>query len=122
MGYAETQEIADNGENLLAYLMGDEYQKAIMYLIQVPALQSIQALKNQDLEKAGHMFQKMMKFIDDSDVVLQFFDRDLNRDMVAIGWEGFRIFLADPLNPDALEEMLALMEAGRKEIYVGQVT
>jgi len=122
MGYADTQEIADNGESLLAYLMGDDYQKSIMYMIQVPARISIQQVKNSDLEKAGHMFQKMMAFIDESDVVLQFFDRDLNREMVAIGWEGFRILLADPLNPDSLEQMLALMEAGRKEIYVGQVT
>lgn len=60
------------------------------------------------------MTQKGIELIEGADLVLQFYDRDTTPEMADVGMNGFMAYWD---NPEAIDDILAEMEAARLEIF-----
>lgn len=63
------------------------------------------------------MQQQALDMIRDTDMVLQFYDRDTTPEMADVGMNGMMAFWDDPYNDEALDEILAELETARQEIF-----
>jgi multiple sugar transport system substrate-binding protein/raffinose/stachyose/melibiose transport system substrate-binding protein len=61
------------------------------------------------------MTQKGIELIETADLVMQFYDRDTTPEMADVGMNGFMAYWD---NPDAIDDILADLEAARQEIFV----
>jgi hypothetical protein len=60
------------------------------------------------------MTQKGIELIESADLVLQFYDRDTTPEMADVGMNGLMAYWD---NPEAIDDILADMEAARLEIF-----
>lgn len=63
------------------------------------------------------MQQKGIELIQGADLVVQFYDRDTTPEMADVGMNAMMAFWDDPYNDEALDELLAELEASRQEIF-----
>ena len=63
------------------------------------------------------MQQKGLELIKGADLVVQFYDRDTTPEMADVGMNGMMAFWDDPYNDEALDDILAELEAARQEIF-----
>jgi len=74
---------------------------------------------NPDVDESLYspMQQKGIELIKGADLVVQFYDRDTTPEMADIGMNAMMAFWEDPYNDEALDELLAELEAARQEIF-----
>ena len=60
------------------------------------------------------MTQKGIELIETADLVMQFYDRDTTPEMADVGMNAFMAYWD---NPEAIDDILAEVEAARQEIF-----
>ncbi|MCP4195556.1 MAG: carbohydrate ABC transporter substrate-binding protein [Proteobacteria bacterium] len=102
----------EGGKEFLAFLGGAEAQTQVVKELGRLAV-------NPDVDPALYtpMQQKGLELINGADLVVQFYDRDTTPEMADVGMNAMMAFWEDPYNDEALDELLAGLEAARQEIF-----
>ena len=99
----------EGAKEFLAWLGGVEAQTVV-----VEDLGRIAVHGGVDRNLYPPMTQKGIELIESADLVMQFYDRDTTPEMADVGMNGFMAYWD---NPEAIDDILADMEAARLEIF-----
>jgi ABC-type glycerol-3-phosphate transport system substrate-binding protein len=99
----------EGAKEFLAWLGGVEAQT-----VMVEDLGRIAVHGGVDRNLYSPMTQKGIELIESADLVLQFYDRDTTPEMADVGMNGLMAYWD---NPEAIDDILADMEAARLEIF-----
>ena len=102
----------DGGKEFLAFMGGAEAQSVV-----VEELGRLAVNPDVDASLYTPMQQKGLELINGADLVVQFYDRDTTPEMADVGMNGMMAFWDDPYNDEALDDILAELEAARQEIF-----
>ncbi len=102
----------DGGKKFLAFMGGAEAQSVV-----VEELGRLAVNPDVDASLYTPMQQKGLELINGADLVVQFYDRDTTPEMADVGMNGMMAFWDDPYNDEALDDILAELEAARQEIF-----
>lgn len=102
----------DGGKEFLAFMGSAEAQEVVVKELGRLAV-------NPDVDPALYnpMQQKGIELIQGADLVVQFYDRDTTPEMADVGMNAMMAFWDDPYNDEALDDLLAELEASRQEIF-----
>ncbi len=102
----------DGGKKFLAFMGSAEAQSVV-----VKELGRLAVNPDVDASLYTPMQQKGLDLIKGADLVVQFYDRDTTPEMADVGMNGMMAFWDDPYNDEALDDILAELEAARQEIF-----
>jgi ABC-type glycerol-3-phosphate transport system substrate-binding protein len=102
----------DGGKKFLAFMGSAEAQSIV-----VEELGRLAVNPDVDASLYTPMQQKGLELIKGADLVVQFYDRDTTPEMADVGMNGMMAFWDDPYNDEALDDILAELEAARQEIF-----
>jgi multiple sugar transport system substrate-binding protein/raffinose/stachyose/melibiose transport system substrate-binding protein len=102
----------DGGKELLSFMGSAEAQEVV-----VQELGRLAVNPDVDPSLYSPMQQKGIELIQGADLVVQFYDRDTTPEMADVGMNAMMAFWDDPYNDEALDELLAELEAARQEIF-----
>jgi ABC-type glycerol-3-phosphate transport system substrate-binding protein len=102
----------DGGKEFLAFMGSAEAQSIV-----VEELGRLAVNPDVDASLYTPMQQKGLELIKGADLVVQFYDRDTTPEMADVGMNGMMAFWDDPYNDEALDDILAELEAARQEIF-----
>jgi len=100
---------AEGGKKFLAFMGSEEVQT-----IMVEELGRLPVHSKVDQSLFNEQQQKGIELIQGADLVLQFYDRDTTPEMADAGMNGMMAFWDDP---EAIEDILADLEATRQEVF-----
>jgi multiple sugar transport system substrate-binding protein/raffinose/stachyose/melibiose transport system substrate-binding protein len=102
----------DGGKDFLAFMGSAQAQSVV-----VEELGRLAVNPDVDPSLYTPMQQKGLELINGADLVVQFYDRDTTPEMADVGMNGMMAFWDDPYNDEALDDILAELEAARLEIF-----
>jgi len=102
----------EGGKDFLAFMGGPEAQSVV-----VKELGRLAVHPDVDPSLYNPMQQKGIELIQGADLVVQFYDRDTTPEMADVGMNAMMAFWDDPYNDEALDDILAELEAARQEIF-----
>ncbi len=100
---------AEGGKKFLAFMGSEEVQT-----IMVKELGRLPVHSKVDKSLFNEQQQKGIELIQGADLVLQFYDRDTTPEMADAGMNGMMAFWDDP---EAIDDILADLEATRQEVF-----
>jgi multiple sugar transport system substrate-binding protein/raffinose/stachyose/melibiose transport system substrate-binding protein len=99
----------EGGKKFLAFMGSEEVQT-----IMVKELGRLPVHSKVDKNLFNEQQQKGIELIQGADLVLQFYDRDTTPEMADAGMNGFMAYWDDP---EAIDDILADLEATRQEVF-----